>query len=54
MMDKYFIIITVVNIIILSLCGCDMTAGFVRKPPTRRCIEIAYMTRRTNSTNIVY
>lgn len=53
MMDIYVIIIIVVNII-LSLCGCDMTAGFVRKPPTRRCIEIAYTTRRTNSTNIVY
>lgn len=53
MVDRYVIIMITAVKIILSLCGCDMTAGFVRKPPTRRCIEIAYTTRRPNSTNII-
>lgn len=45
MVDGNVIIIIVVNII-LNLCGCDVTEGFVRNPPTRRYIEIAYTTRR--------
>jgi len=45
MVDGNVIIIIVVNII-LNLCGCDVTGGFVQKPPTRRYIEIAYTTRR--------